>query len=164
VESHREIAVSDVLYEGRPRIAPALVLGGFVAFLLAGAAWLLLENADSVFEIVLGAGCAAVAAVAVPWKVLDARSRRHVLGESALIYRGGVLSRFEVEIPYANISAVMVNQGILQLPFGCGNVRVAAPGVSSPSPISSRDLNSVCVGSIPDWREVGEMLRERMAR
>jgi uncharacterized membrane protein YdbT with pleckstrin-like domain len=73
-----------------------------------------------------------------------------------------VLSRFEVEIPYANVQAVTVKQGIVQRMFGCGDVRVAAHGVSGPTLVTSKDLNSITIRSIPDWREVGEILRERM--
>jgi uncharacterized membrane protein YdbT with pleckstrin-like domain len=157
--------MADVIHEGRPRLLAALAVGATATLLLGGvAALLLLGGSPSVPALVLGAGCAAIAGVAIPWQLLDARSRRHVLTESAIVFRCGVLSRFEVEIPYAHVLAVTVKQGMLQRLFGCGDVRIAAPGVTGPSVVSSRDLGSICVRSIPDFREVGDLLRERMSR
>jgi uncharacterized membrane protein YdbT with pleckstrin-like domain len=97
-----------------------------------------------------------------PWQILDTKTRKHVLTSNGVAYRCGVLSRFEVEVPYGSIQAVTVRQSILQRMCGCGDVRVSAHGVSDPFTISQQGMNSVCIRSIKDFAEVARLLREKI--
>jgi membrane protein YdbS with pleckstrin-like domain len=152
--------------EGRPCMAAALAVAAlaFVLFGALAAVLFLVPDPLKTGHIVLGGIIAALAAIAFPWQVLDARSRRHRLTERSLVYTFGLLSRTEMEIPYTSIQAVIVRQGPLQRLFGCGDVRVGAHGLTPGGIVvlSKADLNTVCIKSIPDHREVGDHLRARL--
>ncbi len=111
---------------------------------------------------ILGSITGVLALVMYPWQILDTKTRKHILTANSVTYRCGVLSRFEVEVPYRSIQAITVRQGILQRLFGCGDVRVSAHGVSGPVTISQQDMNSVCIRSIKDFAEVAGLLRKKM--
>jgi uncharacterized membrane protein YdbT with pleckstrin-like domain len=157
--------MSEIVREGRPSKAAAVAVAA-VGIVVFGGLTALVFSMDPVamrpVHYVLGTIAACLAGIMLPWQLLDATSRKHTITTDSLIYRCGILSTFEVEIPFTSIQAITVKQGIIQRLFGCGDVRVAAPGVSGPVLISSRDRNTVCLRSIPDYREVSDLLRKRL--
>jgi len=156
------MSTEGILHSGRGS-RPAAVLTGIVATVLFGAlaAALLLGTSD-LFLHGAGALLGLLASISIPWQILDAKRREHVLTERGLHYRCGVIGRFEVEIPYTAMRGVVVRQGLWQRPLGCADVRIAAPGVSGPVLISSRDYNSVVLRSVPDFAPLVELLKERI--
>jgi len=154
-----------VLAEASPSKAYAICIAsiGFVVFF--GVATVIFAIPDNLEAIhwVTGGMMAFLAAVMYPWKLLAVATTRHVLTDSSVIYRKGILSRFEAEIPYRNIQAVSVKRGILQRIFGCGDVRVAVLGVNDPQfVLSHADIGSICLRAIPDFESVAEIIREKM--
>ena len=150
--------------EGPPCWAAAMAIATVGLLVFGGITLGILFLPDSlrVGHYIVGSITGILALAMVPWQVLDTRARKHILTAHSVIYRCGVLSRFEVEVPYRSIQAITVRQGLLQRLFGCGDVRVSAQGVSGPVLISQQDLNSVCIRSIKDFAEVADWLRQQM--
>jgi uncharacterized membrane protein YdbT with pleckstrin-like domain len=151
--------------EGTPSLVAAFAVASF-GFILFGAITLavfILPDEIRRWHYIIGGITGALALLMYPWQILDTKTRRLILSQSSVTYRCGILSRFEVEIPYRSIQAVTVCQGIIQRIFGCGDVRVTALGVSGPNIISQRDMNSVCIKSIADFAEVAHILRQKMS-
>jgi uncharacterized membrane protein YdbT with pleckstrin-like domain len=157
-----------VLAEGSPSRAAALAVAtiGFVFFVTFAVGFYVAAIGTnwprSLAFWIFGALFTFFAAVMYPWQIMDRGRRRHVLTETSVIYRSGIVSRFEVEIPYSQVRAVTVTQGIIQRILGCGDVRISAPGVSSPLVVTTADTNSFRIRSIPDFREVAGIIRERL--
>ena len=153
----------NTIREGTPSLAAALVVATF-GFLIFGGITIgvFMPEELRAGHYVVGGITGLLALLMYPWQVLDVRTRRHVLTDAGLIYSCGVISRFEVEVPYRNIQGVSIQQGIIQRLFGCGNVRVSVQGVSGPVMMTQQDMNSVSIRSIPDFREVSRILRDKM--
>jgi uncharacterized membrane protein YdbT with pleckstrin-like domain len=157
--------MAEIIREGRPSKAAAVAVAGVGIVIFGGVTlYIFMKPASSMLLVhyITGTAAACLTGVMLPWQLLDAASRKHIITTDSLIYRAGILSTFEVEIPFSSIQAVTVRQGIIQRIIGCGDVRVAALGVSGPVMVSSRDRNTVCLRSIPDFREVSDLLRERL--
>ena len=159
---------SDVpLYEGKPSLAIWLVLATF-GFLVFAAITLFvlilpaLAGRAAPAHWVIGLLTALIALIMYPWQVLDVRGRTHALGPTSITYSSGVLSRFSVEIPYHNIQAVSVRQGILQRIFDCGDVRLSVHGLAGPTAVTQADMNAIRIRSIPDFAELAVILHERI--
>jgi len=154
----------DQRMEGHPSMLAALAVGILGFILLGGLALLvfLMPKSLTLGHWIGGGLLSAFAVWVLPYQVLDARSRKYILGADSLIYKHGVLSRSEVEIPFTSIQAVSIRQGILQRVFGCGDVRIAGHGVSSGILLSSRDLNSITISSIHDFEKVRDIIRAGM--
>jgi uncharacterized membrane protein YdbT with pleckstrin-like domain len=154
----------DSLREGAPCRAAVFAVAT-LAFIVFGGitlAVLLLPEEIRTGHYIIGGITGVLALVVYPWQILDMKTRRYVLTQNTLKYRCGVLSTFEVELPYRSVQAITVRRGILQRLFGCGDVRVSAHGVAGPVMISQLDMNSVCIKSISDYAEVAQLLREKM--
>lgn len=149
---------------GEPDKTYAIVLAtmGFAFFLTISLLFFLLPEKIRTAHIVLGCITGLLALLMYPWQVLDLLNREYRLEESSLIYRAGVLTRYEAEIPYSSIKGISVKQGILQRIVGCADVRVTAPGIQDPHTISSTDLNSLALRSVRNHGEVSQTLREKM--
>jgi len=152
------------IHEGTPSLAAALAVAAFGFIVLGGVTLVIFLVPEEIkTSHYIGGGITGLLALVMyPWQILDRRARRHILTDSGVTYRCGIISRFEVEVPYRNIQAVSVRQGIIQRVFGCGDVIVAAHGVAGPVTISHYDINSVCIRSIPDFDEVVRILRRKM--
>jgi len=133
-----------------------IVFGGI------GVGAFLLPTDAGLFRWIAGGVCFALAGASLPWQVLDTASRRHTLTDTSLIYRTGIIGRFEIEVPYSKIESVTVRQGPIQRLLGCGDVRVSAPGAGGPLAVSQADYSSVCMRSIPDFEKVAGTLRTRL--
>jgi uncharacterized membrane protein YdbT with pleckstrin-like domain len=160
----KKMANHDTLREGTPCRAAALA-SATVGFIILGGITLavfLLPEEIGAAHYVIGGITGLCALLAYPWQILDTRARKHFLSSSSVAYRCGVLSRFEVEVPYRCIQGITVRQGVVQRMFGCGDVRISAYGVSGPMPVSQRDANSVCIRSIADFAEVAQVIREKL--
>ena len=155
---------AQVIHEGRAAAAAGIVTGviALCGFGAVAAALLFLPDSRGWFHWGVGGALAFLALISIPWQLADARCRRHMLTEASLRYRSGVVGRFEIEIPYSGMTALTVRQGVFQRLVGCADVRISAPGVASPTLVTSRDLNSVVLRSIPDHEEVAELIRARM--
>jgi len=155
---------SQSILEGNPSRAAAMATATFGFILFGGitlAAFLLPEEID-IGLYILGSITGVLMLLVYPWQILDVRTRKHVLSANSVTYRCGILTTFEIEVPYRSIQAVTVQQHIFQKLFHCGDVRVSVHGVSGPVMISQKDMNSVCIRSIPDFAEVAALLREKM--
>ncbi len=157
---------TEVLISGRSSMAAALGVTA-VATVLFGALSIYFMFGHDQWRDPQGAIGIAFAAVAIlcwPWQILDTRNRQFVLTGRGLIYRSGVLSSSELEVPYGSMLAVAVRQGPIQRMFGCGDVRISAPGVTNRPllQVSSADAHSISLKSIPEFREVSALLRERL--
>ena len=154
----------EILREGRPSTAVAIAVAtvGFVIFAPLTVVIFLIAEELWIPHYFLAAFTGIIALMAYPRQLLDAARRKHILTTDSLVYRCGIISRYEIEIPYRSIRAVTVRQGIIQRLFGCGDVRVWALGVSGPRVLASVDTNSVCIRSIPDYAEVSTILREHL--
>jgi uncharacterized membrane protein YdbT with pleckstrin-like domain len=154
----------EILHEGRPSKAAAIGVATGVFVVLAGLTVIILLLPDQLrtVQYILGALVGILAVAAYPWQLLDVKRRRHILTSDSLVYRCGIISRYEIEIPYRSMRAVTVRQGIIQRLFRCGDVRVWSVGVSGPTIISSIDKNSLCIRSIPDYAKVSAILREHL--
>ncbi len=155
---------ADSLRKGTPCRAAAFAVATFAFIVFGGTALavFLLPGEIRTGQCIIGGITGILALIVYPWQVLDMKTRRYVLTQNTLRYRCGVLSTFEVELPYRSIQAITVRRGILQRLFHCGDVRVSAHGVAGPLMISQLDMNSVCIKSISDYAEVAQLLREKM--
>jgi len=152
-----------IVVEGSASRAAGIVVATIAVIVFGGmgvGAFLLPADAG-LFRWVAGGVCFALAGAAFPWQLLDMASRRHTLTDTSLIYRSGVIGRFDIEVPYSKIESVTVRQGLVQRLLGCGNVRISAPGAAGPVAVSQSDYSSVCIRSIPDFERVASELRRR---
>ncbi|MBN1808077.1 MAG: PH domain-containing protein [Planctomycetes bacterium] len=153
------------IMEGKPSLPAAMAVAsvGFAFFTgVAMAVLLLPEGAPNTAQWVLAGICLALAALMYPWQALDTASRRHVLTDTSVIYRCGVLTRFEAEVLYSRIRSVRVKQGILQRMFGCGTVLLDTGGPASPIAVSEEDRNALALRSIPDYGQVADFVRAKL--
>jgi len=150
--------------EGAPCWAAAMAAATFGFIALGGItlAVFLASEELRIGHFIFGGITGLLTLAMYPWQLLDTKTRKHILTANSVTYRCGVLSRFEVEVPYRSIQAITVRQGLLQRLFGCGDVRVSAHGVSGPVNITQQDMNSVCIRSIKDFAEVAGLLRKKM--
>ena len=155
---------TEIVREGGPCWATAMAVATFGFLVLGGVTLLIFFTPDEVRirHSVLGSISGLLTLLMYPWQILDTKTRKHRLTAHSMIYRCGIFSRFEVEVPYRNIQAITVRQGMLQRMFGCGDVRASVHGVYGPVMISQRDINSVCIRSIKDFAEVADLLRQKM--
>ena len=155
-----------VIHEGAASLGPAVALAtiGFLIFAGISVALILTPEHPEPMSYLIAGIMAVPALLMYPWLVMAAQRRRHTLTERGIICRRGIISRFEMEILYDRIQAVTKRQNIIQRMFGCGDVIVSAPGLSGPTLITSQDMNSVCVRSIPDFDEVSRIVREKMGK
>lgn len=105
-----------------------------------------------------------VAAIWLPWfQWMDAGRRKHILSTDSVVFCRGIWCRYEIEIPYRHVHAVAVQQTLIQKLFGCGDVRLTTHGVvPTAGLVSTSDMNSLVLRSIPNHVAVGEVVRERM--
>jgi len=153
-----------IVAEGSASRAAGIVVAAIAVLFFGGigvGAFLLPTDAG-LFRWIAGGVCFALAGASVPWQLLDTAARRHTLTDTSLIYRTGIIGRFEIEVPYSKIESVTVRQGPIQRLLGCGDVRVSAPGAGGPLAVSQADYSSVCMRSIPDFEKVAGMLRTRL--
>ncbi len=154
------------LIEGRPSLGAALSVAtvGFLLLGLITAAVFVWTESLQLRDYLIGGLSGTLAALVYPWQILDTRGRVHRLTNTSLIYKAGILTRFEIEIPYEHLQSVSVRQGILQRLFGVGDVIVSGLAISAPHSfvVTQRDLNMLRIKSVPDFRELSELLRERL--
>ena len=157
----RDVPEGQVVAEGPASRAAGLVVAtiAVIVFGCLGTGAMLLPEDAGLFRWIAGGICFALAGAAYPWQILDVASRKHVLTDTSVIYRTGVISTFEIEVPYSKIESVSVRQGPLQRLLGCGDVRIAAPGAGGPLVVTPADYSSVCMRSIPDFEEISSALR-----
>jgi len=155
---------AQTIREGTPCRAAAMAVAtsGFVIFGAITLAAFLVPDRIRTGHYFLGGMAGLLTLLMYPWQILDTKRRRHILTANSATYRCGVLSTFEVEVPYRSMQAIAVRRGFLQRMFGCGDVLVSAHGVSGPGIISQQDSNSVCIRSIRDFAEVADLLRQKM--
>ncbi|MCA8942358.1 MAG: PH domain-containing protein [Planctomycetes bacterium] len=93
----------------------------------------------------------------------DAAGRQHTLSADSIVFRRGIWCTYEIEVPFRHVHAVAVQQNLLQKLFGCGDVRLTTLGVVPNSGlVTSADMSSLVLRSIPDHVAVGHIVRERM--
>jgi hypothetical protein len=163
VSPERAFARSSI--RGRPSrpAAWSAAIGALLAFGLLGG-WLMLGRGDVRALSVMGAAFT-LAAVATPlYLLLESSRREYVVSRSTLVCRGGLLYRYELSVALDRIAAVSIHQDPVQRLLGCGDVRVFADGigVSRGLCVTSADLHSIRLRSIPEFRQVGDALRSRV--
>ena len=135
---------------------------GFVAFLVMTLFIFFLPGSIETGRIVAGLITASLAILMYPWQILDALNRKYTLGDKAVVYKAGVLTRYESEVPYTSIKGISIRQGIINRIVGCADIRITSPGIQDPHLISSADINSLCLRSIKNHKEISAFLRGKM--
>ncbi len=143
----------------------ALAVGGIGTAMFAALALaiVLTPATPSTGQIVGGLICAMLGAAILPIQLADAACRRHRLTDSSVVYRHGLISTSEIEIPYAHVHAVTIRQNLLQKLLRCGDIRLTTHGVvPSSGLVTSSDMHSLVLRSVSEHEMIGDELRARM--
>lgn len=144
------------------RYAILLATIGFSFFFVVTLLIFLIPEEIHTGVIVIGTVTGMLAIIMYPWQILDVANREYILEESSVIYKEGILTRYEAEIPYSSIKGISIKRGMLQRLIGCADIRITSPGIKDPHTISSADMNSICLRSVRNFQEFGSLLRRKM--
>jgi uncharacterized membrane protein YdbT with pleckstrin-like domain len=135
---------------------------GFVIFFVITLLIFVLPHEVEAGHILIGIITGILGILMYPWQILDAMNRKYILEDKTVIYRSGIITRYEAEIPYTSIKGISTSQGIINRIVGCADIRITSPGIQDPHLISSADTNSLCLRSIKNYKDVSIFLKDKM--
>lgn len=135
---------------------------GFTVFFIITLLIFILPDRINAFHIVFGIITGILGILMYPWQILDAMNRQYLLEDKVVVYKAGIITRYEAEIPYSSIKAISTKQGIVNRIVGCADIRITSPGIQDPHLISSADMNSICLRSVKNFKEAGQFLKDKM--